>query len=93
MKKQHPIAIVGIGGIFPGANTLDIFWQNLIDKVDAAGPVPPERWIAPIAAMYNSTSLPDKALSKRACLIENFKFDMSSNGASSVLINELNISG
>ena len=75
MKKQHPIAIVGINGVFPGANKLDTFWQNLINKIDAAGPVPQKRWIAPSSSMYSASPMPDKALSKRACLIKNFKFD------------------
>ena len=75
MKTQHAIAIVGMGGVFPGANTLDTFWQNLIQKIDAAGPVPAERWIAPASAMYNPSPMPDRALSKRACLIKGFKFD------------------
>jgi PfaB family protein len=75
MKTQHAIAIVGIGGVFPGANTLDTFWQNLIDKIDAAGPVPAERWIAPASAMYSPSPMTDRALSQRACLIKGFRFD------------------
>ncbi len=89
MNKKHPIAIVGIGGVFPGANTLDAFWRNLIDKIDAAGPVPSKRWIAPIKDLYDSTPLPDKALSKRACLVENFKFDPAGLDLDPALIMDL----
>ncbi len=38
------IAIVGIGGKFPRANTVSRFWENLIDARDLASPVPPDRW-------------------------------------------------
>ncbi len=75
MKTQHAIAIVGMGGVFPGANTLDTFWQHLIQKIDAAGPVPAERWIAPASAMVSPSPMPDRALSQRACLIKGFEFD------------------
>ena len=64
-----------MGGVFPGANTLDTFWQHLIQKIDAAGPVPAERWIAPASAMVSPSPMPDRALSQRACLIKGFEFD------------------
>ncbi|HEV7757760.1 MAG TPA: beta-ketoacyl synthase N-terminal-like domain-containing protein, partial [Acidimicrobiales bacterium] len=38
------IAIVGMGGVFPGAPTLDVLWQNVCDGVDAITDVPPGRW-------------------------------------------------
>ncbi|MDD2052486.1 SDR family NAD(P)-dependent oxidoreductase [Pseudomonas putida] len=38
------IAIVGLHGRFPGANTLDELWQNLLASVDSVGEIPVERW-------------------------------------------------
>jgi len=38
------IAIVGVTGRFPGAPTLDQFWQNLISKKDSITEIPLERW-------------------------------------------------
>lgn len=38
------VAIVGIGCIFPGAPDLRTFWANILDKVDAIGEVPADRW-------------------------------------------------
>jgi PfaB family protein len=70
-----PIAVVGMGGLFPGASHLDIFWQNIINKVDAARDVPTNRWIVDPDVMYHQDPIPDKAISKRACLIHDFKFD------------------
>ncbi len=38
------IAIVGVGCILPGAPDAQALWANIIDKVDAIGEVPAERW-------------------------------------------------
>lgn len=41
----EPIAIIGAGCRFPGGgNSLQAFWQQLRDGVDAVGEVPPQRW-------------------------------------------------
>ena len=41
---SEPIAIVGIGCRFPGAQDPDAFWRLLADGTDAIGEVPPDRW-------------------------------------------------
>ncbi|MEM9447024.1 MAG: beta-ketoacyl synthase N-terminal-like domain-containing protein [Cyanobacteria bacterium P01_E01_bin.6] len=41
---KEPIAIVGIGCRFPGADGPKAFWQLLRDGVDAITPVPSDRW-------------------------------------------------
>jgi acyl transferase domain-containing protein/NAD(P)H-dependent flavin oxidoreductase YrpB (nitropropane dioxygenase family)/NAD(P)-dependent dehydrogenase (short-subunit alcohol dehydrogenase family) len=38
------VAIVGLGCILPGAPDVAALWANIIDKVDAIGEVPAERW-------------------------------------------------
>lgn len=44
-KQQHePIAIIGIGCRFPGANNPQEFWKILHDGIDAIREVPPDRW-------------------------------------------------
>ncbi|GAA2414387.1 type I polyketide synthase [Actinomadura vinacea] len=40
----EPIAVVGLGAIFPGAGTAAAFWRNVQNGVDAIGDVPPNRW-------------------------------------------------
>ena len=45
-KPAEPIAIVGLGGVFPQAESPEALWQNLLDKRCAIGGIPPER--API---------------------------------------------
>ena len=40
----EPIAIVGIGCRFPGADGPEAFWRLLRDGVEAIGEVPADRW-------------------------------------------------
>jgi acyl transferase domain-containing protein/acyl carrier protein len=40
----EPIAIVGMSARFPGADSVEEFWDLLRDGRDAVGPVPPERF-------------------------------------------------
>src|SRR5258708_6465172 len=34
MKINEPIAIVGMGGVFPKASTVREFWKNILERVD-----------------------------------------------------------
>src|SRR3989344_5362764 len=44
-SKREPLAIVGIGCRFPGeVNSPEEFWKLLMDKRDALGPIPADRW-------------------------------------------------
>lgn len=75
--KNHPIAIVSAAGVFPGAVSLDAFWNNIVSRIDCTGPVPENRWVAPPGKMVSDRHLPDKAISRRAGLIREFQFDPS----------------
>ncbi|MGB3533336.1 MAG: type I polyketide synthase, partial [Microcoleaceae cyanobacterium] len=44
LERTEPIAIVGLGCRFPGANNPDEFWSLLQQEKDAISEVPPERW-------------------------------------------------
>lgn len=49
VRKNQPenagdIAIIGLSGTFPMANTMDEFWDNLSTGRDCVGEVPAERW-------------------------------------------------
>ncbi len=89
MNKKSPIAIVGMAGLFPCAPDLDIFWQNIINKVEAAREVPKNRWIVDPDLMYHPDPMPDKALSRRCCLINDFQFDPEGIDIDKDLLNEL----
>jgi polyketide-type polyunsaturated fatty acid synthase PfaA len=43
-NKSAEIAIIGMACLFPGANNLRRYWQNICRGVDAVREVPPERW-------------------------------------------------
>ena len=60
-----------MAGIFPGAPDIDIFRNNIVNKVDSCCEVPEERWIVKPEFMYNSEPSPDRVFSKRACLIDD----------------------
>jgi len=42
-RPAEPIAIVGLGGVFPGAENVEQLWRNLLEKQCAIGAIPPER--------------------------------------------------
>ena len=43
-RRPCDIAIVGMSCVFPKAPDLNTFWENMLNKVNAIGEVPPERW-------------------------------------------------
>ncbi|MGX1250463.1 acyl transferase domain-containing protein/acyl carrier protein [Streptomyces ambofaciens] len=42
----EPVAVVGMAGRFPGADSVEEFWSLLEDGRDGVGPVPADRWDA-----------------------------------------------
>ncbi len=72
---DEPIAIVGIGCRFPGADGPAAFWELLSRGVDATSEVPPERWDAD--AFYNpDPSVPGTAVTRRGGFLRGIdKFD------------------
>ena len=76
MKFDQPIAIVGLGGIFPGSPTLEAFWENLRTARDTAREVPEGRWsLRPEEVLDARGPMPDKVYTTRACFIEGFALD------------------
>jgi acyl transferase domain-containing protein/3-hydroxymyristoyl/3-hydroxydecanoyl-(acyl carrier protein) dehydratase len=69
-----PIAIVGAGGIFPGAPDLSTFWQNIVNRRSAIVPIPAERWPVSQDRVYSAAGEPDKARSLNAGLIQDLPF-------------------
>lgn len=76
--QKTPIAIVGIGGLFPGAPTLDRFWTNVRSRVSASREVPEGRWILSKEDAYSlAVGAADKVYSLRGCFVEDFDFNPS----------------
>ncbi|MFP5504265.1 MAG: polyketide synthase, partial [Candidatus Sericytochromatia bacterium] len=72
------IAIVGVGGVFPGAADLDAFWENILGGKSAARDVEADRWrLDPEDVYAPEVAAPDRVFSRRACLIDHFRFDPS----------------
>ncbi|MGO8962191.1 SDR family NAD(P)-dependent oxidoreductase [Mycobacterium sp.] len=62
---DEPIAIIGIGCRFPGADGPAAFWRLLSDGVDAISEIPPDRW--DVDAFYDpDPSVPGTAVTRRA---------------------------
>lgn len=75
MPQRPPIAIVGMGGVFPAAPTLETFWSNIRSGRSATREVPPGRWILDPADVHDPDAAADAVYSKRACFVEDFRFD------------------
>jgi polyketide synthase PksN len=43
-QDPDPIAIVGISGIFPGAQDTHQFWSNIVEGMNGITEIPPDRW-------------------------------------------------
>jgi len=72
----EPIAIVGMGGVFPGARSLDEFWQIIAAGRDTSRPAPPGRWrLNPADILHPTPGTPDRVYTDRACFIEGFSLD------------------
>ncbi|MBI3117500.1 MAG: type I polyketide synthase, partial [Candidatus Hydrogenedentes bacterium] len=67
-----PIAIVGIGGVFPGAPDLNTFWRNIAARAYAGSDVPDGRWPLPFEAVYSpEIGALDHTYSTRGCFVED----------------------
>ncbi|WP_422924393.1 beta-ketoacyl synthase N-terminal-like domain-containing protein [Singulisphaera sp. PoT] len=76
MQQAERVAIIGIGGIFPGAPDLERFWSNVAGGVDSTREVPAGRWLLDADDAYDPrVGLADHVYSTRGGFIEDFAFD------------------
>ncbi|MCP3873846.1 MAG: beta-ketoacyl synthase [Desulfobacteraceae bacterium] len=75
ITKMTRIAVVGMAGIFPQAMNTSQFLDNLIHKKGSVIQIPDHRWIGPVKDFVSYEAQPDKAVSNKAGLIENFHFN------------------
>jgi len=43
-SSQTPVAVIGMGCMFPKARDLERYWSNILNRVDAITDVPPSHW-------------------------------------------------
>ncbi|MFQ5423851.1 MAG: beta-ketoacyl synthase N-terminal-like domain-containing protein [Phycisphaerae bacterium] len=75
LQPSSPIAVVGLGCVFPGALNVRAFWQNIISRTDTTREVPPGRWVLDPREAYHPTIAPDRVYSTRGCFVEDFHLD------------------
>ena len=77
---RSPIAVVSMAGLFPGAPTLEAFWQLIDEGRSTAAPVPPQRWpTAPADLLAAAPAPPGRVLNDRACLLDPFDLGAASD--------------
>ena len=88
--RTERIAIVGIGGIFPGARDLDTFWHNIANGIDSGQSVPADRWfLRPEIALEPGGPQADRVYSDWGCFIQDFPFDPTGLNLDPALLNRL----
>ena len=69
MDSPDSIAIVGIGGKFPGADNIEEFWRVLVNGEDHVQDIPLERFN--VDAFYDENpDAPGKLYTKKAGLVK-----------------------
>ncbi|MEX2306459.1 MAG: beta-ketoacyl synthase N-terminal-like domain-containing protein [Pirellulales bacterium] len=73
-RASEPIAIVGMGCMFPDSPNVRRYWENIFRRFDAIREVPAERWRAD--DFYSSNRLErDRFYSKWGSFLEEHRFD------------------
>lgn len=76
IDPSERVAIVGIGGVFPGAPDPDRFWANVAAGVDSTTGVPPGRWaLDPADAFDPRVATPDRVYATRGGFVDPFRLD------------------
>ena len=69
--RMHPIAIVGLGSIFPGSTSVAGFWRDVVGGRDLMSDVPTSHWL--IDDYYDpDPGAPDKTYCKRGAFLPRF---------------------
>jgi acyl transferase domain-containing protein/NAD(P)-dependent dehydrogenase (short-subunit alcohol dehydrogenase family) len=78
-SKSVPLAIVGIGCVFPKAKTLREYWANVKSKTDAIVDVPPSHWNHE-DYFDKDPKKPDHVYAYKGGFLEPYDFDCSEFG-------------
>ena len=74
MQKFEPLAIVGIGCLFPKSDGLGAYWANVKHGVDCISPVPPTHW-NPDDYFDADPKAPDKTYARRGGFLDVIDFN------------------
>jgi acyl transferase domain-containing protein/NAD(P)H-dependent flavin oxidoreductase YrpB (nitropropane dioxygenase family)/NAD(P)-dependent dehydrogenase (short-subunit alcohol dehydrogenase family) len=72
--RPADIAIIGVAGIFPKADSIPELWENILDKVDGTVEIPRERWDWRLYFNEDRTS-PDSICSRWGGFLNDLLFD------------------
>src|SRR3954471_19012470 len=81
--ESVPLAIVGIGCLFPKADGPGAFWANVKQGVDCVGPVPPTHW-SPDDYLGADPKSPDMTYAARGAFLDAVDFNPLEFGISPV---------
>ncbi len=69
-----PLAVVGVGALFPGSSDATGFWNDIVAGTDRIGPVPAERWL--VEDYYDpDPAAPDRTYANRGAFLDAHTFD------------------
>ena len=74
-----PLAIIGIGCLFPGSSDFAGFWSRIVNKVDAVREVPPSHWSA-ADYLDPDPKAPDRVYSARGGFLDPVDFNPTAFG-------------
>ena len=72
---KEPIAVVGIGLLFPGAQSPAEYWDNIVSGSSGIVDVPPDRWGNPDLYYDPDPKVPDKTYSRIGGFVTGFEFN------------------
>jgi len=76
IDPSERVAVVGIGGVFPGAPDPETFWSNVAAGVDSTTGVPAGRWsLGPADAFDPAVAAADRVYATRGGFVGGFRFD------------------
>jgi acyl transferase domain-containing protein len=74
MRRDEPVAIVGMGALFPGSSDVDGFWRDVVGGRDLMREVPPTHWSQD--AYYDpEPGAPDRTYGRRGAFLDPVDFD------------------
>lgn len=79
--QAERIAIVGVGGVFPGARDLAAFWRHVAEAIDAGRPAPEQRWfLKPGRVLAPGGPQADRVYSTWCCPLDDVALEFDPSG-------------